>query len=706
MRIIDKILEVFGYQKAAGRMFRPDITAGFYGFMGKPTPQNYQKYLQQYADAGWVYSCVNRIATKGAGVPLKLYRKRKDKGQVIMDEVTEHPLLHLLETVNPYMSGYDLKEATLTYEELAGNAYWLLDMFVGGKPTEIYPLNPHRVQILPSKEELVAEYKYHVGGGQWLSLEKSTVLHFKYFNPTNDYYGISPLSAARIAVDTQTYADKYNRNFFINSAEPRGALISTGELSQPQRDRVVAGWQNMHRGVANAHKTALLEGDIKWEPIGIKQKDMEFIKSKKMTREDILGAFGVPPALVGIFEYANYANSKEQRQIFWKDTMIPKLLKMASVINSFLVQPYDKDLICAFDLTGIEALQSDEKVKADVDMTLTKSGIKTINQAREDRKWPPVKWGDTWNAPMNLMPILDPKSEPAKPPADDDEGKEAGQKGSQADKTGDPGEITDEDRAKAIRDKIWAYFKRSTESWERKFKPILRGLFTGQEKEVIRNLRDGGWKANPMARTLPEFDYTGKDRISVILFSLKEANKVLRKVSQPIISGALEEHAKFEVDRLGLGIEFDINRPAVQAWIKDTSAYWANKVNKTTLADLRGELRQAMATGEGIKEAEKRIERVFNIARGSRTETIARTQIISAHNNGAMQAYKQSEVVDEKEWISSRDTEVRDSHQIDGEKVPIDKPFSNGLMYPGDPAGAAKNVVNCRCTFSGVIKKE
>jgi len=701
-------MEVFGYQKAAGRVFRPDMTGGSFGFMGKPTPQNYQKYLQQYADAGWVYSCVYRIATKGAGVPLKLYRKRKDKGQVVMDEVTEHPLLHLLETVNPFMSGYDLKEATLTYEELAGNAYWLLDMFVGDKPTEIYPLNPHRVKIIPSKEELVAEYKYHIGGGQWLSLEKSTVLHFKYFNPTNDYYGLSPLSAARISVDTQTYADTYNRNFFINSAEPRGALISEQELGETQRNRIIAGWQAMHRGVANAHKTALFEGKVKWEAIGISQKDMQFIKSKKMTREDILGAFGVPPALVGIFEYANYANSKEQRQIFWKDTMIPKLLKMANVINSFLVQPYDPDLICAFDLTGIEALQADEKARADADAILIKNGIKTINQAREDRKWPPVPWGNTWNAPMNLMPILS----PSKPPPEPEEGK-AIPTGSELEaiaqhvaKKGESEEISEEDRAKAIRDKIWAYFKRSTESWERKFKPILRRIFTDQEKEVIRNLRDSGWKANPMARTLPEFDYTGKDRVSVLLFSLKEANRIMRNGGTPIISGALEDHAKFEVDRLGLGIEFDVSNPAVQAWIDKKTFKFANEVNKETLAELRGELRAAMSTGEGIKEAEKRIERVFGMARGHRTERIARTEIISAHNNGAMQAYKQSEVVEEKEWISSRDGDVRDSHQIDGEKVPIDEPFSNGLMYPGDPAGAAGDVINCRCTFSGVIKRE
>jgi uncharacterized protein with gpF-like domain len=37
------------------------------------------------------------------------------------------------------------------------------------------------------------------------------------------------------------------------------------------------------------------------------------------------------------------------------------------------------------------------------------------------------------------------------------------------------------------------------------------------------------------------------------------------------------------------------------------------------------------------------------------------------------------------------------NHAIDGERRRRGEPFSNGLRYPGDPAGAAANVINCRC---------
>ena len=36
---------------------------------------------------------------------------------------------------------------------------------------------------------------------------------------------------------------------------------------------------------------------------------------------------------------------------------------------------------------------------------------------------------------------------------------------------------------------------------------------------------------------------------------------------------------------------------------------------------------------------------------------------------------------------------------LDGETVPLDDVFSNGMAYPGDPAGGPENTVNCQCTL-------
>jgi len=53
-----------------------------------------------------------------------------------------------------------------------------------------------------------------------------------------------------------------------------------------------------------------------------------------------------------------------------------------------------------------------------------------------------------------------------------------------------------------------------------------------------------------------------------------------------------------------------------------------------------------------------------------------------------------------KQWDSTLDGRTRLSHQkVDGEIRELDKPFSNRLMFPGDPSGGASEVVNCRCAL-------
>lgn len=53
-----------------------------------------------------------------------------------------------------------------------------------------------------------------------------------------------------------------------------------------------------------------------------------------------------------------------------------------------------------------------------------------------------------------------------------------------------------------------------------------------------------------------------------------------------------------------------------------------------------------------------------------------------------------------KQWDSTLDARTRDSHvALDGEIREIDQRFSNRLRFPGDPQGAAAEVVNCRCAL-------
>ncbi len=86
-----------------------------------------------------------------------------------------------------------------------------------------------------------------------------------------------------------------------------------------------------------------------------------------------------------------------------------------------------------------------------------------------------------------------------------------------------------------------------------------------------------------------------------------------------------------------------------------------------------------------------------------RSARIARTEGHRVQNEARMDCMKGAkakgaDVV--KQWDSTLDGRTRESHaQVDGEIREMDDPFSNGLMFPGDPDGEAAEVVNCRCAM-------
>lgn len=123
------------------------------------------------------------------------------------------------------------------------------------------------------------------------------------------------------------------------------------------------------------------------------------------------------------------------------------------------------------------------------------------------------------------------------------------------------------------------------------------------------------------------------------------------------------------------------------------------KINAETL--------QGILQGESMDKIAKRLR---NVQEMNKTQAIrsARTIVTGAENKGRQDSYARAEddgIILERTWLATNDSRTRHSHAVlDGETKPIDTPFSNGLMYPGDPRGRPEEVWNCRCSVAAVVK--
>jgi HK97 family phage portal protein len=267
------------------------------------TPRDYAALAREgYQANAIVHRAVRLIAESIGSLSFVLYDGAA--------ELTAHPLLDLLARPNPRQDGASLLEAVSSHLLLAGNAYVEavgIDGDAQPSVRELYALRPDRMKVVPGPDGWPQAYEYTVSGAT-VRFDQSAVLppilQLTLFNPLDDYYGLSPLEAAAVAVDTHNAAAKWNKALLDNAARPSGALVYDGPegavMSDAQFERLKRELAGQYTGTANAGRPMLLEGGLDWKAMSLSPKDMDFMEAKHSAAREIALAFGVPPMLLAM----------------------------------------------------------------------------------------------------------------------------------------------------------------------------------------------------------------------------------------------------------------------------------------------------------------------------------------------------------------------------------------------------------------------
>ena len=121
---------------------------------------------------------------------------------------------------------------------LAGNAY-IEAVALGDSVRELYALRPDRMKVVPGADGWAEAYEYCVGGRSvrfdQLASPVPPILHLTFFHPLDDHYGLAPIEAAAVAVDTHNAAARWNKALLDNAARPSGALVYSGRRQHAVR---------------------------------------------------------------------------------------------------------------------------------------------------------------------------------------------------------------------------------------------------------------------------------------------------------------------------------------------------------------------------------------------------------------------------------------------------------------------------------------
>ena len=416
---------------------KPEETkqTGMMGYFGVGSTDikkyNYQDLAKEgYLKNAIVYRCVNEISRGASAVPFVI----KAGDQII----EEHPLIDLLNRPNPLQSYSEFFNSLFGYVLLSGNAYILKVGAETGTPQELHQLRPDRIVIKGSGNQIPDRYQYVLNGKVHQQYEVdqengfSDLKHIKLWNPLDDYYGLSPMSAAAVEVDQFNMASKHNVNLLNNGARPSGAIVFKPQddagfavnLTESQRQQLLTDLNNRFSGTANAGRPLLLEGDFDWREMGLSPKDMDFLNLKHMSATDIAMCFGVPSQLVGVPDAQTYANVAEARLALYEETIIPHLRKLSSDLNEWLVPMFDERLRLEFDIDAIPALSERRRKIYENVTSAVREGIMTRNEAREIIGLQPVDGADDLYISATLFPLTDEGVEKPDDPVNEDDLKE------------------------------------------------------------------------------------------------------------------------------------------------------------------------------------------------------------------------------------------------------------------------------------------
>ena len=202
-------------------------------------------------------------------------------------------------------------------------------------------------------------------------------------------------------------------------------LQAKAKLSDTQIQRLKIAWEEAHRGLTQAHRTAILEDGLEWKQVGINPDDAQFLETRTFQVREIARIFRISPHLLQDLERATFSNIEQLSIEFITYTMKPWMRRWEQAIM--------RDLISAKQLaTHYAKFNPNEFLRGDLKSMIAafaqgvQSGIYSPDDSREELGLNPRAdgQGGKYLTPMNMVVGPTPKPAPQLAPApvvDDDE---------------------------------------------------------------------------------------------------------------------------------------------------------------------------------------------------------------------------------------------------------------------------------------------
>lgn len=372
-------------------------------------PKTKADFVRQFQ--GWVYIACKLNAQTLASTVLRLYVAKQQKGKKFktittkpvsrerlkylqsnsgieryltkseeIEEVTDHVLLDLFDSVNPYQNKRDLFEMTTMFLDLTGEAYWFLLPSKLAVPEQIYIVPSQHInpKFGKSLDKTIEGYVYESGNTKVLLPEES-VIYFAYPNPNNIFTGFSSVRGIAESIYIQNEMDAFEAALFENKARIGGVITQKEHVSDQDKNRLKEQYAQTHVSGRKAGKTMWLPMGLEYNRDTMTPEEINFIEGRKWTMEMICLAFDIPPGALTSRD-VNLANANIADYRHAKNGILPRCRRIEEKLNEKLLPRYDERLFCAFD----NPVPDDREFRLKQNTEYVKVGALSLDEVRAE----------------------------------------------------------------------------------------------------------------------------------------------------------------------------------------------------------------------------------------------------------------------------------------------------------------------------------
>jgi HK97 family phage portal protein len=315
-----------------------------------------------FTPIAWVYRAATVLAEQIANIPFLF--THGDRGRENL--ITSGPLLDFYDQPHPYIDRFQYWELRVLWLLLRGECFRLPIWDDSPSSSDRHPrlksilfLDPAQMRHIVQHHEL-AGWRY-VGGGTLSPLDSQIFLpeevwHDRLANPYDYWRGLSPLSAAELAMRTDHAGATFMRGLVENNAD-LGVIVRTADdLDDIQKAQIVASLRNRRNGCGNPDRPLLLSNSCEIIKPTISSADLQFIENRKFSRAEICAALGVPEEIVSTTDHNKYDVMQGARLNFIENRVAPLCARLEASEQK-LIKALDPQAIGWFDLDSLPIMQ-------------------------------------------------------------------------------------------------------------------------------------------------------------------------------------------------------------------------------------------------------------------------------------------------------------------------------------------------------------